>query len=67
VGSYSFHYISRGRIQKTEEKTFPDDLDAVEAAEKLAREGEVVIWDGHRYVARVKQSNTRPGLNESPG
>lgn len=40
-----------------------DDLDALTAAEKICDESPVEIWQGTRYVARVKQGNT--ALNAS--
>jgi hypothetical protein len=57
MGSYSFHYLANGRIIKSEEKQVPDDLDAVDLAEKLSIESDIIVWSGYRYVARVKKNN----------
>jgi hypothetical protein len=67
VGNYSFHYISNGQFVRTETKNLPDDLDALDVAEKLSAEDDIIVWSGNRFVARVKRNGAHPDLDEAAG
>jgi len=64
---YSLHYFKGRKLAKTEERNFLDDLDALDAARSLAENDDIVVWNGHRYVARVKRNCVRPRVDEPSG
>jgi hypothetical protein len=54
------HYVLRifdpvQKIAQMLERDYSDDLSALEAAEKLAKECAVEIWDDHHRVASVNK------------
>lgn len=67
MGSYSFHYISGGKVAKTEERYVPADLDAVELAQKLSGLDDIIVWDGYRYVTRVTKDGAAPRWRRRKG
>ena len=54
---YRFDFRHGGEIIRHARHQFRDDLDALDAAERLAGDFEVSIWCGNRMVARVKPHN----------
>jgi len=46
-----------GRVETALDITCRDDLDALAEGERIGEESNVEIWQGPRFVARVKQGN----------
>jgi hypothetical protein len=66
--AYRFDFRRDGTTLYHAVHEFRDDLDALEAAEKLESEFEVNIWCGERLVARVKPHNEpSTGADEMAG
>ena len=65
--SYSFRFYAKGEIFATEEKELEGDLDALELAQALSKRGQVEVWRGTRYVARVKANNEPLGPKDRLG
>ncbi len=57
MGSYSFYYIVKNKIQKSKDAELPEDIAALDYATMLSNDGEIVVWQGERFVARVKKAN----------
>ena len=47
------------------EHQFRDDLDALEAAQRLAEEFAVDVWSGETLVAQVKKGNEALSIEDS--
>ncbi len=61
MGSYSFHYIANKKIRKSKELDLPEDVAALDYALMLSRESEIVVWEGERFVARIKKNGAPIG------
>jgi hypothetical protein len=59
---YRFRFLEDGKPVSQVDHDHADDLDALAKAEILSVDSEVEVWDGDRFVARVKKGN--PALNE---
>ena len=51
---YRFHFHFNGKVLYSAEHEFADDLEALDTARRLAREYEIEVLNGERFVARVK-------------
>jgi len=66
---FIFHFGSDIADQRAELE-FDEDIDALEAAENLAKQHEVDVWTGERLVAQITKgeratSRLLPGLRRS--
>ena len=59
--TYTFGYLLDGETVHAAKHEFADDLDALDAAEQLAEEFEIEVWQNNRFVARVNKG--RRSLN----
>jgi|HubBroStandDraft_6_1064221.scaffolds.fasta_scaffold719125_1 hypothetical protein len=55
--SYTFYFRSDGKTQHRADHKFLDDLDALDAAQRLSSGCEVEVWSSDGFVARVKKGN----------
>jgi hypothetical protein len=61
--AYRFRFLEGGKPTSQFNHGHGDDLDALSKAELLSAYSEVEVWDGDRFVARVKKGN--PALTEA--
>lgn len=55
---YRFYSLGwNNRIVSAQDIDCRDDLDALEAGERASRDSAIEIWQGTRFVARVKHGN----------
>jgi hypothetical protein len=47
-----------GHIEKRHDYFAPDDLDALDRAKQICGPHEVEVWEGARFIARVKADGT---------
>ena len=62
--TYTFAYRLNGETIYTAKHEFTDDLEALEAAEQLAKEFEIEIVHVDRFVARVNNGRRSPNLGD---
>jgi hypothetical protein len=53
-----------GQISRARDVECRDDLDALALAEQAARRESMEVWQGTRFVARVKQDNAPLDSND---
>jgi hypothetical protein len=56
---YTFNYSLDGLLIYKTEHEFADDLDALDVAQHLAKDFEIEVVSGDRFVARVKRGDKR--------
>ena len=55
---YRFYSLDgNNRIVSARNLNCRDDLDALERGEQASRQSPIEIWEGKRFVARIKQDN----------
>ena len=52
---YRFRFSMDGELVHEADHESTNDLDALDAAHAFAAEFDVEVWDGERFVARVKK------------
>jgi hypothetical protein len=66
MGRYRILFLDlSGAVAKTLEREYNDALDALEAAEALAKESTVEVWSGAHRIAHVNAGN-RPSTPNDP-
>lgn len=55
--SYTFRFYLDGKIVASEVRDLAGDIDALELARTWSKHGQVEVWKGRRYVARVKKND----------
>jgi hypothetical protein len=66
--TYRFDFCTKDQVVSSAERELPDDLDAIDAAEKLSKDFDVRIWRGTTLVASVNAGNRPSTPNDSrPG
>jgi hypothetical protein len=63
--AYRFDYLLDGEIVYAAMHEFADDLDALDTAEELAEDFEIEIFEGTRFVARIRQGRRPPDVDDA--
>jgi hypothetical protein len=62
---YKFYYLDDlGHIFRAQDQILPDDLTALEAAQKLRSDRVVEVWQFSRRVARVQQDGDAVSVSD---
>ena len=63
--AYRFEYLLDGATVYAAMHEFTDDLDALDTAEQLAEDFEIEIYQGTRFVTRIKKGRRPPDVNDA--